>query len=131
MRNSPLSKMRMDDSVTRFYEEMYAEGRAGKAPSGLLGQAFVPLRRFELRRIPSAGDHPSYETPHLPGLPPRLYVKLGRLPITGDEEGWDGGHLHYFTFRTVHELLSTHGFGVDHMASTGIFPTVRNVWPTM
>src|SRR2546421_12582266 len=37
MRNSPLSKMRMDDSVTRFYEEMYAEGRAGKAPSGLLG----------------------------------------------------------------------------------------------
>jgi methionine biosynthesis protein MetW len=228
--------MRMDDSVTRFYEEMYAEGRAGKAPSGLLGQAFLRLRRFELHRIPAAfellqpgqrlldlgcgdgslvalaraskfrevhgldvaqavirraqntcesrlgsldgvtiqqadlnnalpfgnetfdavtaiaviehifdpyfavneirrvlraGGQLIMEVPNLAWLPRRLDVLFGRLPITGDEEGWDGGHLHYFTFRAVHELLSTHGFRVDHMASTGIFPTVRNVWPTM
>ena len=215
---------------------MYAEGRAGKPPSGLLGQAFLRLRRFELHRIPAAFDllepgqrmldlgcgdgtlvalaraskfrevhgldvaqpviqraqntcetmlgslegvtiqqadlnqtlpygneefdavtavaviehifDPYFtiteihrvlrrggqlimEVPNLAWLPRRLDVLFGRVPITGDEEGWDGGHLHYFTFQAVRDLLSSHGLRVDSMGSTGIFPSVRNVWPTL
>jgi hypothetical protein len=71
------------------------------------------------------------EVPNLVWLPRRLDVLLGRLPITGDEEGWDGGHLHYFTFSAVRRLLAECGFAVHSIGSTGIFPRVRNLWPTM
>jgi len=226
----------MDERVTQFYEDMYAEGRAGKAPSGLVGRLFVRLQRFELHRVPAAfallepGDRlldvgcgdgtllalargsrfrevygidvagavvqraldtcvrrlgsldgvhvaqqdlkqrlplpdgfvdavtalavvehifdPYFavaevrrvlrvggqfilEVPNLVWLPRRLDVFLGRLPVTGDEEGWDGGHLHYFTFAAVRELLVTNGFHIDYIGSTGIFPRIRNLWPTL
>jgi SAM-dependent methyltransferase len=226
----------MDDSVTHFYEQMYAEGRPGKLPGGLLGRAFLRLRRFELHRIPAAfellqpgdallglgcgdgsllalaraskfrhvygldvaqavvqraqstcesrlgsldgvsiqqadlnqklpfedgrfdavtaiaviehifdpylsiketrrvlraGGQFIMEVPNLAWLPRRLDVLFGRLPITGDEEGWDGGHLHYFTFGAVRDLLSAYGFRVEYIGSTGIFPRVRNTWPTL
>ncbi len=226
----------MDRNVARFYEQMYAEGRQGKRPGGLLGEAFVRLRRFELHRIPAtyrllnAGDRlldlgcgdgtllalarrekfkevygldiaqavthraeqtcaqvvgslegvevrqidlngplpfadnffdavtaiaviehifdPYFtiaeiqrvlrpdgqfimEVPNLAWLPRRLDVLFGHLPVTGDEEGWDGGHLHYFTFRAVRDLLIQQGFAIDYIGSTGIFPRVRNIWPTV
>ena len=41
-----------------------------------------------------------------------LTVK-GRFPKTsGDTEHWDGGHLHYFTYKDIELLLSEHGFEV-------------------
>jgi SAM-dependent methyltransferase len=228
--------MSSSEPVSDFYERMYAEGREGKQPGGLLGRLFVRLRRFELHRVPATlallgegerlldvgcgdgtllararrgkfgevygldiadvvveraratclatlgslqgvhlqtadlnarlpfsdglfdavtavaviehlfdpylitaelhrvlkpGGQLIVEVPNLAWLPRRLDVLLGRLPVTGDEEGWDGGHLHYFTFATLHELLMSHGFDVQHMSSTGIFPRVRNIWPTL
>ncbi len=226
----------MDNAVTRFYEQMYAEGRAGRRPGGLLGWAFQRLRRFELHRVPATlalldpgnrlldigcgdgsllglaasskfqhvvgvdvadvvveraratcarmiddpgrvsvqvadlntrwpfddgyfdavtaiavvehifdpyfcvaeikrvlrpGGQVIVEVPNLAWLPRRLDVLLGRLPVTGEEDGWDGGHLHYFTFAATHKLLSDGGFSVTHMSSTGIFPGVRRLWPTL
>ena len=226
----------MDDGVTRFYERMYAEGRASKAPGGILGRMFARLRRFELHRIPATfsllepGDRlldvgcgdgtllalartakfsevygidvaasvvrrtedtckrmlgslagvavqqsdlnqalpfpdgffdavtaiaviehifdPYFtvaeinrvlrvggqfimEVPNLVWMPRRRDVTFGRLPVTGDEEGWDGGHLHYFTFRAARDLLSNHGFSIRYIGSTGIFPRIRNMWPTL
>jgi SAM-dependent methyltransferase len=221
--------------VQRFYERMYAEGRPGKLPGGIIGWLFTRLRRFELHRTPASyalldrgirlldigcGDgsllalaaakfeHLSgidvapvvieraraacarefgkstrfsfevadlnaplpyadevfdavtavavlehifdpyfsvaqiarilkpggllvLEVPNLAWLPRRLDVLLGRLPVTGDEEGWDGGHLHYFTFDATSDLLTGSGFTVEYMGSTGIFPGVRNLWPTL
>jgi methionine biosynthesis protein MetW len=226
----------MGSGVSRFYEEMYAEGREGKEPGGLLGQMFLRLRRFELHRVAATyqllepggrlldlgcgdgtllaharrtkfnavygldvaqavtrraqetcerilgtangatiqqadlnealpfedgffdtvtaiaviehifdpyvtmaevhrvlrpGGQFVMEVPNLVWLPRRLDVLFGRLPITGDEEGWDGGHLHYFTFQAVRDLLVQQGFVVQYMGSTGILPRLRNVWPTM
>lgn len=37
-----------------------------------------------------------------------------------DPEGYDGGHLHYFTFRDLRALLETNGFAIDR--ETGIAP---------
>ena len=85
----------------------------------------------EIHRVLRPGGQLIMEVPNLAWLPRRLDVLFGRVPITGDEEGWDGGHLHYFTFRAVRDLLSSHGFRVEYMGSTGIFPTVRNAWPTL
>jgi methionine biosynthesis protein MetW len=226
----------MDDRVTRFYDDMYAEGRTGKPPGGLFGTLFLRLRRFELHRIPAAlsllepgnrlldlgcgdgtllalarrsrfrevhgvdvapavilraratcqrilgsldgvdvqqqdlnqslpfpdktvdavtaiavvehifdpyftvaevhrvltdGGQFIVEVPNLAWLPRRLDVLLGRLPVTGEEEGWDGGHLHYFTFSTTRELLMSSGFDIEYIGSTGIFPRVRNLWPSL
>jgi len=48
-----------------------------------------------------------------------LTVK-GRFPKTsGDTEHWDGGHLHYFTYKDIELLLSEHGFEV--LVKRGVF----------
>jgi len=48
-----------------------------------------------------------------------LIVK-GRFPKTScDTEHWDGGHLHYFTYKDIELLLSEHGFEV--LVKRGVF----------
>jgi SAM-dependent methyltransferase len=226
----------MGSAVERFYEDMYAEGRTGRRPSGALGWLFGRLQRFELHRVPATFDllEPGQrlldigcgdgrllglarrsrfrevygldvaavvvdratqtcermlgsldgvsvkladlnealpfvdghfdaitaiaviehifdpylslseirrvlapegqlimEVPNLVWLPRRLDVLFGRLPVTGEEEGWDGGHLHYFTFDAVKDLVKGYGFDIEYMGSTGIFPRVRNLWPSL
>jgi SAM-dependent methyltransferase len=85
----------------------------------------------EIHRVLSDDGQLIMEVPNLAWLPRRLDVLIGRLPVTGEEEGWDGGHLHYFTFDAVYTLLESSGFHVVYMGSTGIFPRVRNLWPTL
>jgi ubiquinone/menaquinone biosynthesis C-methylase UbiE len=226
----------VEKAVVRFYDRMYAEGRQGSLPRGILGRLFTRLQRFELHRVPATvqllepgkrlldlgcgdggllalaaaskfetvcgvdvapavaqraaatcrdalGDlgrvtvqvcdlnerlpfedasfdavtaiaviehifDPYFtlaeiwrvlepqgqliiEVPNVAWLPRRLDLLFGRLPVTGDEEGWDGGHLHYFTFSATRQLLTEAGFAVDHLASTGIFPRIRNLWPSL
>jgi len=41
-----------------------------------------------------------------------LIIK-GRFPKTSnDTEHWDGGHLRYFTFKDIEELLKEYGFRI-------------------
>jgi len=85
----------------------------------------------EINRVLAPGGQFIMEVPNLAWLPRRLDILSGRLPVTGDEEGWDGGHLHYFTFGAVHRLLIGSGFAIEYSGSTGIFPRLRNVWPSL
>jgi SAM-dependent methyltransferase len=85
----------------------------------------------EINRILSKGGIFILEVPNLVWLPRRLNVLLGKLPITGEEEGWDGGHLHYFTGKAVHKLLTKNGFVIKYSGCTGIFSKVRNIWPAL
>jgi len=55
----------------------------------------------------------------------------GSLPITGNEDGWDSGHLHYFTFGSLKKLFNKYGFKLTHSGSSGIFAAFRNVWPSL
>lgn len=66
----------------------------------------------------------------------RAFWRLARLVILGyfprvslDEEGYDGGTLHYFAYANLKELLSRNGFNV--LWAHGIFcvPTVLNRLP--
>src|SRR6266498_3106144 len=43
----------LEKAVARFYDRMYAEGRQGRSPRGVLGKLFTRLQRFELHRIPA------------------------------------------------------------------------------
>ena len=44
----------------------------------------------------------------------------GRFPKTSnDTELWDGGHLHYFTFKDVEDLLTKYGFKI--ITKRGVF----------
>jgi 2-polyprenyl-6-hydroxyphenyl methylase/3-demethylubiquinone-9 3-methyltransferase len=41
----------------------------------------------------------------------RRLVLGGRFPLTSDDpQGWQGGHIHFFTFADVEELLAAGGF---------------------
>lgn len=59
---------------------------------------------------------------------------FGRLPLTGIEhrnivewewEGWDGGHLHYFTKPSVSQLLGLVGFVPEVWTSDGRLAKLR------
>jgi len=59
---------------------------------------------------------------------------LGRLPLTGidereislwEHEGWDGGHLHYFTKHALGDLLKLVGFAPEIWTSDGRFAKLR------
>lgn len=50
-------------------------------------------------------------TPNIRFLPYLWTLACGQFPRTsGDPTGYDGGHLHYFTYRDVRELLQHAGF---------------------
>jgi len=49
-----------------------------------------------------------------------IFVIKGRFPKTSnDTEHYDGGHLHYFTFKDCEELLKSYGFKI--VAKNGVF----------
>ncbi len=85
----------------------------------------------EFNRILKKGGVAIIEVPNLVWLPRRITVLFGKLPITAYEEGWDGGHLHYFTFFALENLLKENGLEIIYKGSTGIFPKVRNLWPSL
>ena len=83
----------------------------------------------ETKRVLKTGGRIIIEVPNLGYLPRRLCVLTGNLPVTSeDEAGWDGGHLHYFTFKTLKELLKVVGFTAEEETCSGIFAGLRRWW---
>ena len=71
--------------------------------------------------------------PNLAYFKHRAALLFGRLPRTsGDPLGWDGGHLHYFTFRAVRGLLSEKGLSIERRSGDGLFGKFRaQFWPNL
>jgi len=85
-------------------------------------------------------------TPNIAFLPRRMELLCGRFPATSrpthQSEGFarpsgntvllDGGHLHYFTFSSLSELLRIGGFEVIEYYGFGrVAPRLRHVWPSL
>jgi ubiquinone/menaquinone biosynthesis C-methylase UbiE len=85
----------------------------------------------EIKRVLKRNGILILEVPNLVWFPRRLSILIGNLPKTGDEEGWDSAHLHYFTFKATKKLLEDFGFGVEYAGTTGIFSGFRNLWPSL
>jgi ubiquinone/menaquinone biosynthesis C-methylase UbiE len=83
----------------------------------------------EIKRLIKKNGIFVIEVPNIAWFPRRFALLFGKLPETAQEEGWDGGHLHYFTFEATKELIEKYGFEVVYMGSSGIFSRVRNIWP--
>ena len=85
----------------------------------------------EAKRVLKKGGTLIIEVPNLVWLPRRLSVLFGKLPITGNDIGWDAGHLHYFTFGSLERFLKNSGFKVEKKTTSGIFCSVRQFFPSL
>lgn len=85
----------------------------------------------EINRVTKKGGVLVIEVPNFVWLPRRVQVLLGNIPSTGDEGGWDSGHLHYFSFENTSQLLKECGYKVVYKGSSGVFSKLRNIYPEL
>jgi len=85
----------------------------------------------EIKRVLKKDGIFILEVPNCAWLPRRMALFLGKLPKTADEMGWDGGHLHYFTFKSLEDLLVKEGFKVLTKTCSGIFSCFRQFYPSL
>ncbi|UZE93501.1 MAG: methyltransferase domain-containing protein [Candidatus Nealsonbacteria bacterium] len=90
----------------------------------------------EINRVLKPGGIFIVEVPNIAYLKYRVQLLFGRLPVTSSplnwkEMGWDGGHLHYFTEKTLCKLLEESGFKILKVSGCGLFANFRNFWPSL
>lgn len=96
----------------------------------VLEHVFDPYHAIgEARRVLKKNGLFILEVPNLAWLPYRISLLFGQLPQTAYEIGWDGGHLHYFTFAAVEKLLRESGFSILERKTSGIFTNLRLLYP--
>lgn len=69
--------------------------------------------------------------PNVAYLPNRIRLLFGKLPVTSEEAGWDGGHLPYFTRMSLKRLFQDEGFEVVKVTTGGIFARPRRIWGSL
>jgi len=77
-------------------------------------------------------------TPNIAFIKKRVLLCFGRFPATsqpnegiGDSPLFDGGHLHYFTFRSLGNLLERSGFQLQKRIGFGPYPILQNLYPPL
>jgi len=85
----------------------------------------------EIKRVLKKNGVFIAEVPNLAYLPRRASLLLGKQPWTSAGEGWDGGHLHYFTQESLEKLIKDSGFKIVKITGSGIFANLRNWWPSL
>ena len=90
----------------------------------------------EINRILKSEGYLILEVPNLGYIRRRLELLFGKFPRTSSainwrEVGWDGGHLHYFTYSTFCQLLKDSGFRIMKLKSSGLFGEIKSCWPSL
>lgn len=86
----------------------------------------------ECHRLLRKGGTLIVEVPNIAWLPNRTRLLLGKLPVTSScIEGWDGGHLHYFTRASLKKLCQDEGFKVVKITNGGIAARPRRIWGSL
>ncbi len=86
---------------------------------------------IEAYRLLKPGGQIVLALPNLASFTNRMRIFLGKLPITSDDPGWDGGHLHYFTISAAKQLLIRNGFRITNLGISGGNQKLRLIWPSM
>lgn len=89
----------------------------------------------EMRRVLRPGGRLIMNTPNVAFLKKRLLLLAGRFPSTsqpneglGSDILFDGGHLHYFTYRSLRLLLEREGFRITSTLGFGKFGRIHNLY---
>lgn len=92
----------------------------------------------EMYRVLAPGGMLVINTPNIAFIKKRLLLCLGRFPATsqrnegvGDNLLFDGGHLHYFTFRSLGLVLRNAGFQLVRKMGYGPFGVLHNIFPSL
>lgn len=92
----------------------------------------------ELYRVLKPNGQLVINTPNIAFLKKRALLFFGRFPSTsqpneglGSDVLFDGGHLHYFTFRSLTLVLQRAGFSVTHNIGYGKLGRFHNIYPPL
>ena len=92
----------------------------------------------EMYRVLKPGGTLIINTPNIAFAKKRMLLLFGRFPSTsqpnegvGSDILYDGGHLHYFTFRALRFILEKAGFKVVKKIGYGRLGYIRNIWPSL
>lgn len=92
----------------------------------------------EMYRVLRPGGVLLINTPNIAFLKKRLLLLCGRFPSTsqpneglGSDVLFDGGYLHYFTYRSLRLLLERVGFRIDRAIGFGRFGRLHHLRPTL
>ncbi len=95
----------------------------------------------EITRLLSKGGSLVVCTPNIAFIPRRVKLMLGRFPATAagnegfalrtDQELFDAGHLHYFTFSMLKTLFERFGYSTLRTYGCGRFGRIHNIRPSI
>ena len=91
---------------------------------------------MEIHRVLKPGGVFVILVPNIAYIKHRIRLLLGKLPVTSSpynwrEIGWDGGHLHFFTKKTLCTMLHECGFRILEISGSGLFGNLRNFYPSL
>ena len=92
----------------------------------------------EMFRVLKPGGDLIINTPNIGFIKKRFLLLLGFFPSTsepnegiGNDALFDGGHLHYFTYRSLRLVLERAGFVMVKKTAYGKFGLIQNIYPEL